>query len=58
MYESLGSDYKQGVVLTKACKEQLLGALKWIRLDISIALDSCIGQESLSPRVSSRVVRE
>ena len=41
----------------KACKEQL-GVLKMIRLDNFIALHSCIGQESYSPRGASMVLRE
>lgn len=40
-----------------ACKKQL-GALKMMRLDNSIAINSYIGQESVGPRESSRVVRE
>ena len=56
--ETTGINQTNKMVPSKAYKEQL-GALKRIiMLDSSIALDSCIGQESVDPRGSSRVVRE
>jgi hypothetical protein len=67
MYESIGGDYiNKGVDAIyikeantrgswKSYKKQL-GALKRIRLNSYIALDSCIGQESWGSRGSSRVV--
>jgi hypothetical protein len=71
MYEGLGGDnINKGVeplginqakgkhnVSSKACERQL-GALKRDRLDSSIALDCCIGQELEDPKGSSRVVSE
>ena len=69
MYGGLGGDYiKKWVeaiginqantrVSFKACKEQL-GVLKMIRLDNFIALHSCIGQKSYSPRGTSMVLKE
>ena len=55
MYGALGEDYiNKGQHLPSqnkslACKEQLR-ELKTTRLDSSIALDSCIGQELAGPR--------